>query len=231
MFTAPPGAGKTSVINAVLGLNREINELLKQQQLPPVALTFTPGVTTRPMRPGEKAGFDFQFLTEAHFQKRERRGDFLFTWIDPYRYAVDGTDLDLRLRNADPGTILIYNLNAWMVPKLKRLLAGRPLAIFLNAPSVKELESRKLRRSDMTPEQLEFRRRRMRDEIRQGKKIADAAFVNAVFEQTVGRCLAFIFSRTILPNFGVRGPRAKRILRQLATLVRSQRRNLRQYLT
>lgn len=204
VFTAPPGAGKTSVINAIIDLNTELNNIFASAALPRLALTYTPGVTTRAQRPGERSGFDFHFHTRPQFLDRLQRGDFLLSFIsDPHFYAIDGSDIEKRLLNADPFTIHIYNLNAWQVPVFQRRFSTKPFVIFLNAPSIQELERRKFSRGGMSPAEIEFRRKTMRDEIAQGKRTAHIQIINRELGQAVNQStraiLTKLFSRTGTP--------------------------------
>ena len=63
MVVAPSGAGKSSLVNA----------LLKQDQDIGLSVSFT----TRAPRPGEVNGREYNFLSEAEFLARQEAGDFL----------------------------------------------------------------------------------------------------------------------------------------------------------
>lgn len=63
IFSAPSGAGKTSLIKA---LDKKVPNL-----------HFSVSHTTRPMRPGEKDGVDYHFISEEEFFKLKESGEFL----------------------------------------------------------------------------------------------------------------------------------------------------------
>ena len=63
VITAPSGAGKTSLIDAVM---RE-----------DPSLKISVSYTTRKPRPGEKDGVDYHFIDPATFEKMKSRGEFL----------------------------------------------------------------------------------------------------------------------------------------------------------
>jgi guanylate kinase len=63
MVVAPSGAGKSSLVNA----------LLKQDAGIDLSVSFT----TRAPRPGEVNGREYNFLSEAEFLARKEAGDFL----------------------------------------------------------------------------------------------------------------------------------------------------------
>ena len=63
VIAAPSGAGKSSLVNALL------------QREPTVKLSIS--CTTRAPRPGEQHGREYFFLSEADFLKRQQEGEFL----------------------------------------------------------------------------------------------------------------------------------------------------------
>ena len=63
MVVAPSGAGKSSLVNALL------------QKDPDIGLSVS--FTTRAPRPGEVNGREYNFLSEQEFLKRKDAGDFL----------------------------------------------------------------------------------------------------------------------------------------------------------
>jgi guanylate kinase len=64
VVSGPSGAGKTSVMQRVY-------------RACPVPLVRSVSATTRPPRSGETDGVDYHFLSEAEFELRRKRGDFL----------------------------------------------------------------------------------------------------------------------------------------------------------
>ena len=64
IISGPSGAGKTSVVKG----------LLEESNLP---LRLSVSATTRPARPGEVDGVDYQFMSNDEFQRRREAGDFL----------------------------------------------------------------------------------------------------------------------------------------------------------
>lgn len=63
IVSAPSGAGKTSLVNALLACNRQID----------VSVSYT----TRPPRPGEVDGKDYHFVSRGVFLAMAKNGDFL----------------------------------------------------------------------------------------------------------------------------------------------------------
>jgi len=63
IISAPSGAGKTSLVRALLGKDRR--------------LSLSVSHTTRPARPGEADGRDYHFVPVAEFERMAGAGDFI----------------------------------------------------------------------------------------------------------------------------------------------------------
>ncbi len=63
VVSAPSGAGKTSLVNALLGINKRID--------------LSVSYTSRPARPGEVDGKDYHFVTRDAFLAMTKHGDFV----------------------------------------------------------------------------------------------------------------------------------------------------------
>jgi guanylate kinase len=75
VITAPSGAGKTSLIEA----------LMKDDP----GLKISVSYTTRPPRPGEKNGVDYHFVDDTTFLAMKNRGEFLESAeVHGYRYGT-----------------------------------------------------------------------------------------------------------------------------------------------
>jgi len=63
IVTAPSGAGKTSLVKALIESTNDITASISH--------------TTRPMRPGETNGKDYHFVSKDEFLNMEKAGDFI----------------------------------------------------------------------------------------------------------------------------------------------------------
>ena len=78
VITAPSGAGKTSLVNALLAEEP--------------GLRLSTSYTTRPPRPGEQDGREYHFVDEATFLAMRERGEFLENAeVHGNRYATSST--------------------------------------------------------------------------------------------------------------------------------------------
>src|SRR6267143_409152 len=99
VVTAPSGAGKTSLIDA---LTRE-----------DPSLKFSVSYTTRAPRPGEKDGVDYHFVDDATFLAMRSRGEFLESAeVHGYRYGtskkaiLDALERRMRARGQDAEEVI-----------------------------------------------------------------------------------------------------------------------------
>src|SRR5260370_37274588 len=94
VVTAPSGAGKTSLIDA----------LMRDDP----SRKFSVSYTTRPPRPGEKDGVDYHFVDDATFLAMRSRGEFLES-ADGHGYR-NGTSKKRIIKRLDGGDNLIPEL-------------------------------------------------------------------------------------------------------------------------
>jgi guanylate kinase len=125
VITAPSGAGKTSLIEALI------------RDDPSLQLSIS--YTTRAPRPGEKNGVDYHFVDDAEFLAMRGRGDFVESAeVHGYRYGTSRrviTDALARGRN------LILEID-WQGARQVRAIYPDCIGIFIVPPSIEELERR-----------------------------------------------------------------------------------------
>ena len=84
MVVAPSGAGKSSLVNALLAGD--------------AGICLSVSCTTRPPRPGELDGREYHFLDVAEFQRRKSLGEFLESAeVHGNFYATSRREIDDRL--------------------------------------------------------------------------------------------------------------------------------------
>jgi len=227
IFTAPPGAGKTSVINTIIELNYDINKVLEKHKIKPIQIIYVPGVTTRKIRKSEKPGYDFHFLSKKQFKKRQRKREFLLSFVsEPNYYAIDGPDIEKRLFDSEISNLFIYNLNAYQVPKLKKHFSKKPKIIFLNAPDSKTLEKRKSARGGMSKKEIKFRQKTVKAEEKQGEKISDIKIINDYFPKTIQLSIDYIFKYIIKKNLKIKENLAKKILTDINNFIKKNKKEI-----
>lgn len=125
VITAPSGAGKTSLIEALVKTD------------PSLQLSIS--YTTRAPRPGEKNAVDYHFVDDATFVAMKGRGEFLEdAEVHGYRY---GTSKKVITEALARGEDLILEID-WQGARQVRALYPDCVGIFILPPSIEELERR-----------------------------------------------------------------------------------------
>ena len=125
VITAPSGAGKTSLIDA----------LMKDDPSLKLSISYT----TRAPRRGEKNGVDYHFVDEATFVAMRERGEFLESAeVHGYRY---GTSKKVITDALTRGEDLILEID-WQGARQVRAIYPDCVGIFILPPSIEELERR-----------------------------------------------------------------------------------------
>ena len=145
VISAPSGAGKTSLVKALLARNP--------------ALTVSVSHTTRPRRPNEEEGREYWFVTPQQFQERLARGEFLehAQVFDNY-YGTGKAGVESLLA---AGRDVILEID-WQGARQVRQSAPECTTIFILPPSRAALEQRLRNRQTDTPEVIA---RRLRDAV------------------------------------------------------------------
>lgn len=132
IFSAPSGAGKTTIVKHLLsrGLNFE----------------FSISATTRKPRGTEQNGKDYYFLSTEEFTEKINRDEFL-EWEEVYPGCFYGTlksEVDRICKN---GQNVLFDVDVVGGSNIKKYYGDKALAVFIQPPSIKELENRLLARS------------------------------------------------------------------------------------
>ena len=148
VITAPSGAGKSSLIQAIL------------KEDPSLRLSIS--YTTRAPRPGEQHGREYHFVDEREFLAMRGRGEFLESAeVHGYRYGTAKRAIDEALSR---GHDLLLEID-WQGARQVRELHPDCVGIFILPPSVEELE-RRLRARGLDAEAVIQRRlANARDEL------------------------------------------------------------------
>jgi len=125
IISAPSGAGKTTLVQALLARDPQV--------------VYSVSCTTRAPRPGERDGVDYHFLGEADFRQRIAAGDLLeYAEVHGHFYGTPRGWIEAQL-TADRDVILdIDTQGAAQV----RALMPDALGVFILPPSLAVLESR-----------------------------------------------------------------------------------------
>jgi len=174
IITAASGAGKTSLVRAMLEADQQIK----------LSISYT----TRPPRPGEVNGVDYHFVDEATFLKMLDEGDFLESaHVHEARYGTSKTCVDEVLARDED---LILEID-WQGAAQVRELYPEAVSIFILPPSIPELESRLRGRGQDSEQVIAKRLAAARSEMSHVGEF-EYVTINDKFEQALQDLMAIV---------------------------------------
>ena len=174
VVTAPSGAGKSSLINA----------LLREDPTLKLSISFT----TRAPRPGEQDGREYHFVDDATFLAMRERGEFLESAeVHGHRY---GTSKKVILEALARGEDIVLEID-WQGARQIRSLYPDCIGIFILPPSVEELERRMRRRGQDSEAVIQRRLQAAKDELAHSNEFK-YAIINKDFEEARTRVAELI---------------------------------------
>lgn len=150
IFSAPSGAGKTTIVHALLDSD--------------LGLEFSVSACSRNPRPTEKDGKDYHFLGIVGFQKKIEENAFV-EWEEVYTNNFYGTLRSEVERIWKKGNAVIFDVDVVGGLNLKQIFGAKALAIFVQPPSYDELERRLRFRSTETEDKIAQRMAKARKEL------------------------------------------------------------------
>lgn len=164
IVAAPSGAGKSSLIAA----------LLKDDP----RLSLSVSYTTRAPRSGELDGREYHFVDEKTFLAMLERGEFLeCAEVHGNRY---GTSHSVIREVLDTGHDLLLEIDWQGAQQVRRLISGT-IGIFIQPPSVEELERRMRHRAKDSEAAIQRRLANAREEIEHACEF-EYAIINKDFD-------------------------------------------------
>ena len=161
---APSGAGKSSLVKALLELDSH--------------LVVSVSHTTRAPRGQEVHGREYWFIEDAEFRAMVARGEF-FEWaqVHGHLYGTSRKAIEERLMR---GEDVVLEIDWQGALQIKQIFSHAVL-IFILPPSWQELEQRLRRRGEDRPEVIATRLANARIEVAQAQHF-DFVIVNSLFE-------------------------------------------------
>jgi guanylate kinase len=131
VVSAPSGTGKTSICRELLRMCPRIR--------------FSVSSTTRPPRPGERNGVDYDFISEAAFQEQIKAGSFV-EWTQNFGNYY-GTSKKAMQDMLGAGCDLLFDIEPTGARALKQHYPDG-VFVFVLPPSLDELKSRLQKRGE-----------------------------------------------------------------------------------
>jgi len=167
MIVAPSGAGKSSLVNALL------------QSEP--GLTISLSTTTRSPRPGEVDGKDYRFVTPEVFKQERDQGQFL-EWAEVHGHFY-GTSKTWIEQQMQAGSDVILEID-WQGAQQIRKLIPAVQWIFIFPPSIEALEERLRKRGQDDEATIERRLAAAHIELQHAHE-ANFIVINDAFDQAL----------------------------------------------
>ncbi len=127
IFSAPSGAGKTTIVKHLLALD--------------MGLEFSISACSRPPRGKEVDGRDYYFMSADRFREHIEHNDFL-EWEEVYSDHYYGTLKSEIDRIWSRQKHVIFDVDVVGGLNLKKYFGPNALAVFVQPPSIEELEKR-----------------------------------------------------------------------------------------
>jgi guanylate kinase len=167
IITAPSGAGKTSLVRALLAADSQIQ--------------LSVSYTTRKPRPGEVDGVDYHFVDEAQFLHMLGESDFLESAeVHGARYGTSQTRVDTALQ---AGTDVVLEID-WQGAAQVRFLYPQAVSVFILPPSMEALQQRLTNRGQDSGEVIARRFAAAREEMSHVGEF-DYVTINDKFEEAL----------------------------------------------
>lgn len=142
IFSAPSGAGKSTIVNHLLGIHPE--------------LEFSISATSRAPRGQEQHGVEYYFFTADEFRSMIAEDKFV-EHEEVYPGSFYGTLKSEVERIWAKGHTIIFDIDVQGGVNLKRIFGEQAFSVFIQAPSVEILRERLVGRGTDTAEAIEKR--------------------------------------------------------------------------
>ncbi len=179
MVAAPSGAGKSSLVKALMELDAGVQHSVSH--------------TTRAPRGQEFHGREYFFIDDAQFDEMVATNAFLeWAYVHGNRYGTSSATIQERISQ---GMDVVLEIDFQGAIQIKRLFANAVL-IFILPPSWDELRSRLHRRGEDTPEVIETRLANAATEMAQAHEF-DFVIINQLFDKALFDLKAIVHAQRL----------------------------------
>ena len=179
VVAAPSGAGKSSLVKALMELDARVQPSVSH--------------TTRPPRGQEKHGREYFFVSSQEFDAMVLADAFVeWAFVHGQRYGTSKKAIEERIAQ---GADVILEIDFQGALQIKRIFTNAVL-IFILPPSWEELRSRLERRGEDAPEVIELRLTNAAEEIAQVREF-DFVIINELFELALFDLKAIIHAQRL----------------------------------
>jgi guanylate kinase len=179
VVAAPSGAGKSSLVKALLELDSHVQPSVSH--------------TTRAPRGQEKHGREYFFVSEQEFDAMVLAGAFVeWAHVHNHRYGTSKKAIEERMAQ---GADVILEIDFQGAIQIKSIFANA-VSIFILPPSWEELRARLERRGEDSAEVIEVRLTNAALEVAQVHKF-DFVIINELFDRALFDLKAIVHSQRL----------------------------------
>ena len=194
IFSAPSGAGKSSLIRKLIQLSDQSIEL-------------SVSATTRASRDGEVHGKDYFFMSDDEFNQMKENDAFLESAnVHGFQYATIKSYVQEKINS---GISVILDIDVQGFTQIKNSLMEH-ISIFILPPSFEELEKRLFTRGQDSNEVISKRLKNAVTELKYADMF-DYVVLNDEFNKTIETLSSILFEE----NFKYNDKNIENILREL----------------
>ena len=176
VFSAPSGAGKTTLVKYILKSFSEIQ--------------FSISATSRKARGEERDGKDYYFLSNQEFKARIKNDEFI-EYEEVYggnHYGTLKSEVDRIWKDKK---IAIFDIDVVGGANIKGMFPNETLSIFVMPPSIEILRERLIERGDVSKEEIDVRIKKAESELDYASKF-DNIIINNDLEESKKIALTLI---------------------------------------
>lgn len=179
VVAAPSGAGKSSLVKALMELDARVQPSISH--------------TTRPPRGQEVHGREYYFVSQDTFDQMVLQGAFVeWAQVHGNRYGTSKQALEQRIKQ---GADVVLEIDYQGAIQVKRIFPNAVL-VFILPPSWEELRSRLERRAEDSAEVIEVRLQNAATEMAHARDF-DFVIINELFERALFDLKAIVHAQRL----------------------------------
>ncbi|MEM9071802.1 MAG: guanylate kinase [Myxococcota bacterium] len=196
IISSPSGAGKTTLTHRLLRDRKD-------------ELMFSVSHTTRQPRPNEVNGQDYHFTDETAFRAAIERGEFA-EWAEVHGNLYGTAVSEIARAKEAKKRVLLFDVDYQGARQIRATFPGA-IGVFILPPSLTELRRRLESRGTETPESLERRFHKAKEEI-EHYSLFDYMIINDDLQQALAELNGIIHAELCRRHRQAR--RAEQMLRE-----------------
>ena len=176
IVSAPSGSGKSTIIGKIMEKYENLH--------------FSISATSRPPRGTEQNGVEYFFLSPEEFRQKIANDEFI-EYEEVYPDKFYGTLKSQVEKQLLKGENIVFDVDVKGGISIKKKYKKRALSIYIMPPSIEELRNRLVKRGTDSPEMIEQRIAKAKQELTFADKF-DKVVVNDILDVAVQETLQLV---------------------------------------